>query len=50
MTHILVWDLETIPDFNGFAPANGHDGKTEGEIREALGDKFPKHIYQGRVR
>ncbi len=50
MTHILVWDLETILDLKGFAAADGHDGKTEGEIREALGNKFPKHIYQGRVR
>ena len=35
MTHILVWDLETIPDLKGFAAANDHDGKTEDEIREA---------------
>ena len=26
-THILVWDIETIPDLRGFAAANGHDGK-----------------------
>ena len=40
MAHILVWDLETIPDLKGFAAANGYDGKTEDEIREALGDKI----------
>jgi hypothetical protein len=28
----------------GFAAANGHDGKTDDEIRAELGDKFPKHI------
>jgi 3'-5' exonuclease len=49
MTHILVWDLETIPDLKGLAAANGHDGKTEDEIREALGDKFPKHIYHSII-
>jgi hypothetical protein len=36
---IIVWDLETIPDLKGFAAANGHDGKTDDEIR-AMGDKF----------
>jgi predicted PolB exonuclease-like 3'-5' exonuclease len=49
MANILVWDLETIPDLKGFAAANGHNGKTEDEIREALGDKFPKHIYHSVV-
>jgi hypothetical protein len=49
MANILVWDLETIPDLKGFAAAHGHDGKTEDEIREALGDKFPKHIFHSIV-
>lgn len=49
MAHVLVWDLETVPDLKGFAAANGHDGKTEDEIREALGDKFPKHIYHSII-
>jgi hypothetical protein len=44
-THVLVWDLEAVPDLRGFAAANGHDGKSDDEIRAALGDKFPKHIY-----
>jgi hypothetical protein len=39
--HILVWDLETIPDLRGFAAANGHDGKSDDEIRAEMGDKFP---------
>jgi hypothetical protein len=42
MAHILVWDLETIPDLMGYAAAHGHDGKTEDEIREALGDSAVK--------
>jgi 3'-5' exonuclease len=42
---IIVWDLETIPDLRGCAAANGHDGKSDDEIRAEMGDKFPKHIY-----
>jgi 3'-5' exonuclease len=49
MKSIIVWDLETIPDLKGFAAANGHDGKTDDEVREALGDKFPKHIYHSII-
>ena len=45
MSHVLVWDIETVPDLTGFAAANGHDGKTDDRIRAELGDKFPKHIY-----
>jgi 3'-5' exonuclease len=49
MPHVLVWDIETVPDIPGFAAANGHDGKTEEEIRADLGDKFPKHIYHSII-
>jgi hypothetical protein len=45
MRHVIVWDIETVPDLRGFAAANGHDGKSDDEIRAELGDKFPKHIY-----
>ena len=48
-THVIVWDIETIPDLRGFAAANGMDGKTDDEIREAIGDKFPKHIYHSII-
>ena len=47
--HVIVWDIETIPGLQGFAAANGHDGKTDDEIREAMGDKFPKHIYHSII-
>jgi predicted PolB exonuclease-like 3'-5' exonuclease len=47
--HVIVWDLETIPDLPGFAAANGLAGKTDTEILEAIGDKFPKHIYHSIV-
>jgi len=46
---VLVWDIETVPDLAGFAVANGHEGKTEDEIRAELGEKFPKHIYHSIV-
>jgi 3'-5' exonuclease len=49
MPHVLVWDLETVPDLRGFAAANGLDGKSDDEIRAAMGDKFPKHIYHSIV-
>jgi hypothetical protein len=47
--HVIVWDLETVPDLHGFAAANGLIGKTEENIREAIDDKFPKHIYHSIV-
>jgi predicted PolB exonuclease-like 3'-5' exonuclease len=46
---VIVWDLETIPDLRGFAAANGHDGKSDDEVRAAMGDKFPKHIYHSII-
>jgi predicted PolB exonuclease-like 3'-5' exonuclease len=46
---VIVWDIETIPDLRGFATANGLEGKSEDEIRVALGDKFPKHIYHSII-
>ena len=30
---VIAWDIETVPDLKGFAAANGHDGKSDGEIR-----------------
>jgi 3'-5' exonuclease len=45
MPHVLVWDIETVPDLRGYAAANGLDGKSDDEVRAAMGDKFPKHIY-----
>ncbi|MGO8924554.1 MAG: hypothetical protein ACLQF4_16640 [Xanthobacteraceae bacterium] len=45
MPHVIAWDLETIPDISGFAAANDLFGKSPDEVRGAMGDKFPKHIY-----
>ena len=38
--HVVVWDLETVPDIAGYAAANSLTGKLDKEIREALGNKF----------
>jgi predicted PolB exonuclease-like 3'-5' exonuclease len=46
---VIVWDIETIPDLGGYATANGLEDKSEDEIRVALGDKFPKHIYHSII-
>jgi hypothetical protein len=40
---------ETVPDLAGFAAANDLVGKSDVEVREAIGDKFPKHIYHSIV-
>jgi hypothetical protein len=49
MSSVIVWDIETVPDIKGFAAANGHTGKSDDEIRAAMGDKFPKHIYHSII-
>jgi 3'-5' exonuclease len=46
---VIMWDLETVPDLRGFAAANDLVGKTDEDVREAIGDKFPKHIYHSIV-
>jgi 3'-5' exonuclease len=48
-SYVLVWDLETVPDIKGFAAANGLEGKSEEEIRAAIGDKFPKLPYHSII-
>jgi predicted PolB exonuclease-like 3'-5' exonuclease len=47
--NILVWDIESVPDLERFALANDLVGKPDTEIREKLGDKFPKHIFHSIV-
>ncbi len=47
--HIIVWDLETIPDVEGYAAANSLTDKSIEDIRALMGDKFPKHIYHSIV-
>jgi predicted PolB exonuclease-like 3'-5' exonuclease len=38
-----------VPDLKGYAAANGLLGQGDEEIRAALGEKFPKHIYHSIV-
>jgi len=42
--HVIVWDLETVPDLKAYAAANDMTGKPDAEIRAAI-DGFPKLIY-----
>jgi predicted PolB exonuclease-like 3'-5' exonuclease len=46
---VITWDIETVPDLKGFAAANGHNGRADDEVRAAMGDKFPKHIYHSII-
>jgi predicted PolB exonuclease-like 3'-5' exonuclease len=45
----MVWDLETIPDLEGYARANNLTGRSQEEIRTAMGDDFPKLIYHSII-
>ncbi len=45
----MVWDLETVPDLEGYARANGLIGRSPEEIRTAIGPDFPKLIYHSIV-
>lgn len=40
---VIVWDLETIPDLSAARRMLGLNDATDGEVREALGNSFPKH-------
>jgi predicted PolB exonuclease-like 3'-5' exonuclease len=42
LDHVLVWDLETVPDLPCVARVHGFDEDDHRACREALGDKFPK--------
>lgn len=46
---VMVWDLETVPDLEGFARANNLTGKSDDEIRLAIGPEFPKLIYHSII-
>ena len=40
---IIVWDIETVPDLGAAARMLDMTSSTEAEVREAIGDGFPKH-------
>jgi len=46
---VIVWDIETVPDLKGFASANDLEGKADNEIREAIGDRFPKLFFHSII-
>src|SRR5262245_9130359 len=48
-SHVLAWDIETVPDLRAYAAANGHVGKSDDEVREAMDDKFPKLPYHSMI-
>jgi 3'-5' exonuclease len=47
--HVIVWDIETVPDLKGYAAAHGFQGKNDADVRSELGNKFPKHIYHSII-
>lgn len=49
MAHVLVFDLETVPDLERYAAVKGLAGQSAAEIRADLGDKFPKQIYHSII-
>jgi hypothetical protein len=49
MSDVLAWDIETAPDLRVFCCCYGLEGKSDDEIRDAMSDRFPKHIYACRM-
>jgi hypothetical protein len=46
---IIVWDLETVPDLSGFAAANDLVGKSDVEVREAIGEHTHRPTLEDHV-
>ena len=42
---VIAWDLETVPDLACVARVNHLDETDDDGCREALGEKFPEHIF-----
>ena len=49
MPTVITFDLETIPDLDRYAAANGLTGHSEEQIRAHLGDSFPKHVFHSII-
>lgn len=45
MDHIIVWDLETVPDIDAVARVHNLDPSDTDAVLATLGEKFPKHPY-----
>jgi hypothetical protein len=41
MSNVIVWEIETVPDLQAVAAANGHAGRSDHEIRVAMGESSP---------
>ena len=44
--YVIVWDLETVPDLGAVARIHNLPVSETALIKEALGEKFPKHIFR----
>jgi 3'-5' exonuclease len=42
---VIVWDIETVPDLEAYATAADLEGKPESEVRDGMGEKFPKPVF-----
>jgi predicted PolB exonuclease-like 3'-5' exonuclease len=49
MSAVIVWDLETIPDLEGFARANRMTDASDEDIRADMGDRFLKPPFHAIV-
>ena len=43
--NVIVWDLETIPDFDALRRVCGNDASDDELERDVLKGKFPKHVF-----
>ena len=50
MPHVLVWDIETVPDLRGFASVNGLDDKSDDEVRAGGKARLRKSGYTDERR
>jgi predicted PolB exonuclease-like 3'-5' exonuclease len=48
-SEVMVWDIETVPDLEGYARAHNLTGRSQEGIRSAMGDDFPKLIYHSII-
>jgi hypothetical protein len=49
MSLVLVWDLETVPDVEGFARASGRENLSREEVRAAMGEGFQRPMYHSII-
>lgn len=43
--HVIIWDLETVPDYDALRRVHGIDASDEELDADVLKGKFPKHIF-----